>query len=135
MFWRFAHEQNSLKIGNCFSYHSVIQQDMGGDLSSFQENIVASSEVLNNEIHENSACRCERRCLKYNGYFYYIFYRKCSCGKYNNRFVPAEGSELPAGDIQKEGIDIHGNEHCRYVYPSVRGWQKKFVLHCHCGKF
>lgn len=110
---------------------------MGGTLSLFEENIdiIASSEVLNNEIHKNSECTCERRCLIYNGNFYYIFYRRCFCGIYNDRIAPNEGSELPAGHIQMEGIDIHGNAHCRYEYPTVRGWQTKFVLHCHCGKF
>lgn len=110
---------------------------MGGTFSSFEENIdiIASSKVLNNEIHKNSECTCKRRCLRYNGYFYYIFYRRCFCGIYNDRIAPNEGSELPAGHIQMEGIDIHGNAHCRYEYPTVRGWQTKFVLHCHCGKF
>lgn len=110
---------------------------MGGTFSLFEDDIdiIASSEVLNNEIHRNSECTCKRRCLRYNGYFYYIFYRRCFCGIYNDRIAPNEGSELPAGHIQMEGIDIHGNAHCRYEYPTVRGWQKKFVLHCHCGKF
>lgn len=75
---------------------------MGGTFSLFEENIdiIASSEVLNNEIHKNSECTCERRCLIYNGNFYYIFYRRCFCRIYNDRIAPNEGSELPAGHIQ-----------------------------------
>lgn len=107
---------------------------MGGMYSSFPEDIVTSSEVLNNEIHANKKCTCKRRCLKHNGRDYYIFYRKCVCGMKSSRAAPTEGSELPADDINMEGIDIHGSVHCRYEYPAIRGWQKQFVLHCHCGK-
>lgn len=103
------------KLNNRSSYHSGIQWNMGGMISSSPEDIVTSSEVLNNEIHANKKCTCKRRCLKHNGRDYYIFYRKCVCGMKSNRTAPTEGSELPAGDINIEGIDIHGSVHCRFI--------------------
>lgn len=103
---------------------------MGAMLSWFTD-----SEVLDNEIHGERGCKCERRYLDHEHRRYYIFNRKCVCGNYNNTFLPSDLSELLAGNINKEGIDIHGDENCTYEYVNVLGGQKKFVLHCYCDKF
>lgn len=110
---------------------------MASHFSFFLEDITTSSKVLDNEIHEDKGCKCKRRRLYHNDNFYYIFYRKCVCGNYNNRLAPTDLSELPAGHISTEGIDIHGNASCTYEYVNVRGGRvrKNFVLHCYCGKF
>lgn len=108
---------------------------MASHISFLSEDIVTSSEVLNDEIHEDRGCKCERRCLYNDNHRYYIFYRKCVCGKYDKKFVPPDLSDLPVGHINKEGIDIHGNASCTYKYVNVFGGKKKFVLHCYCGKF
>lgn len=110
---------------------------MASHFSFFSEDITTSSKVLDNEIHEDKGCKCKRRRLYHNDNLYYIFYRKCVCGNYNNRLAPTDLSELPAGHISTEGIDIHGNASCTYEYVNVWGGRvrKNFVLHCYCGKF
>lgn len=95
----------------------------------------SDSEVLDNEIHEDEGCKCERRYLDHGHRRYYIFCRKCVCGKYNNTFLPPDLSQVIAGDISIEGIDIHGDPNCTYEYVNVWGSQRKFVLQCYCGKF
>lgn len=108
---------------------------MASHLSYFQEDIVSSSKVLDDEIHEDGGCKCERRRLNHNDNLYYIFYRKCVCGKYYNKLAPTDLSELPADHISTEGIDIHGDASCRYEYVNIWGGRRNFVLHCYCGKF
>lgn len=74
---------------------------MVGMFSLFEDDIdiIVFFEVLNNEIYKNSECMCECCCLIYNGNFYYIFYRRCFCGIYNDRIVLNEGFELFVGYI------------------------------------
>lgn len=110
---------------------------MASHFSFFSEDITTSSKVLDNEIHEDKGCKCKRRRLYHNDNLYYIFYRKCVCGNYNNMLAPTDLSELPAGHISTEGIDIHGNASCTYEYVNIWGGRvrKNFVLHCYCGKF
>lgn len=103
---------------------------MGAMFSWFSDSV-----VLDNEIHGHRGCKCECRYLDHEHRRYYIFYRKCFCGKYNDTILPPDLSELLAGHINTEGIDIHGDPSCTYEYADVWGGQKKFVLHCYCGKF
>lgn len=107
---------------------------MASHISFFPDDIVTSSKVLDDEIHEDRDCKCERRCLHYDNYRYYIFYRNCVCGKYNSEFVPPDLSDLPVGHINKEGIDIHGHASCTYEYVYLWTGKKKFVLRCYCDK-
>lgn len=108
---------------------------MASHFSFFPEDIITSLKVLDNEIHEDNGCKCKRRRLYHHDNLYYIFYRKCVCGNYYNRLAPTDLSELPAGHISTEGIDIHGNASCTYEYVNVWGGRTNFVLHCYCGKF
>lgn len=112
---------------------------MASHFSNFQEDIVKSSEVLDNEFHKRRECMCKRRLLYHGDRLYYIFYRKCVCGEYTNRFSlfehTTDRSRLPTGHIKIKGIDIHGDENCTYEYPDIWGGQKKFSLQCYCGKF
>lgn len=114
---------------------------MASHFSYFPEDIITSSEVLDNEVHKHRDCKCTRRLLYHDDRLYYIFYRKCVCGEYPNRFALFEHtidwSHLPIDHIKNEGIDIHGDENCIYKYVNVWGGhlQKKFSLQCYCGKF
>lgn len=108
---------------------------MASHFSNFQGDIVTSSKVLDNETHTNKGCKCKRRRLYHNDRRYTIFYRKCVCGNYKDRLAPTDLSELPAGDISMEGIDIHEDVGCKYEYVKVWEEGKNFVLRCYCGKF
>lgn len=114
---------------------------MASHFSYFAEDIVKSSKVLDNEFHIHRDCMCERRLLYHGGRLYYIFYRKCVCGEYTNRFSlfehTTDWSHLPTGHVKNEGIDIHEDdrENCTYEYPDIWGGQKKFSLQCYCGEF
>lgn len=89
--------------------------------SFFLEDIIIFLKVLDNEIYEDKGCKCKCCCLYYNDNFYYIFYRKCVCGNYNNRLVLIDLLELFVGYISMEGIDIYGNVSCIYEYVNVWG--------------
>lgn len=109
------------------------------DFNLIPEDIVRSSEVLDNEIHYRSGCKCKRRRLHHDGEFYYLYYRICVCGEYLNRLSPfehtAENRRLPIGHINIDGVDIHGNAHCHYKYlKSQPSGNKVFRLICYCDK-
>lgn len=112
---------------------------MTNDFNPFPEDIVRSSEGLGNEIHNSRHCKCKRRRLKYDFEYYYVYYRKCVCRKYRNRFgafkSTVENELLPKNHINIDGVDIHANAHCHYEYQDFRYSRKrKFLLYCHCDE-
>lgn len=110
------------------------------DFNSFPKDIVGFSKVLDNEVHYSRGCKCKRRRLQYHEWdFYYIYYRKCVCGEYRNMLSAfehtAENRRLPTGHINIDGVDIHADAHCHYVYLTKKPFGEKiFELICHCNK-
>lgn len=111
------------------------------DFNLFPRDIVRSSAVLDNEVHYSRGCMCKRRRLKHVSDFVYVYYRVCVCGKYRNRRGPfehtAENRLLPTGHIIIDGVDIHANAHCHYVYLTEEHFGEEilvFQLKCHCNK-
>lgn len=82
-------------------------------------------EVLDNEFYKYRDCMCKCCFLYYGDCFYYIFYRKCVCGEYINRFFLFEYIIdwfcLFIGYIKIKGIDIYGDENCIYEYLDIWG--------------
>lgn len=110
------------------------------DFNLFPKDIVRSSAVLDNEVHYSRGCRCKRRRLYHVSDFVYVYYRKCVCGEYRNMLNAfehtAENRPLPTGHINIDGVDIHADAHCHYVYLTKKPFGEKiFQLECHCNKY
>lgn len=110
------------------------------DFNLFPKDIVRSSAVLDNEVHYSRGCRCKRRRLYHVSDFVYVYYRKCVCGEYRNMLNgfehTAENRPLPTGHINIDGVDIHADAHCHYVYLTKKLFGEKiFQLECHCNKY
>lgn len=109
---------------------------MGNEHSNLTEKSILSPQTMDEEIHHDPNCKCKRRRLQHKGKYYYVYYRKCVCKQFHDRSdcfqKNLQDSDLPNGNINKDGVDIHENADCNYTYAKRQGDKTQFRLHCTC---